>query len=118
MGEILSQRFRGEDWVFQACEAVRNGVQNCFDNLRQQNVAVNSQPGDQYMHAARTREDLLATQEQVADARQVNTQRRPPAPPQVILPVDETQVRDPLVRTDDGNGDQQRNDDGTVSWML
>lgn len=118
MGAILNERFEGEAWVYQACEAVKNGVQNCFEQLRQHGVVSNARPGDAYQHYARTKEELLASQGEVADSRQVNTRARPPAPPAVILPVDESQVRDPAKDGDDGDRGERRNDDGSVPWML
>jgi len=118
VGAILNERFEGEPWIHQACEAVKNGVQMCFEQLRQRGVETNAQPGDGYTHQARTRDELLATAEQVADARQVNTTKRPEAPAETILPVDESQVRDPSTGVDDGDRTEPRNNDGPVPWLL
>lgn len=118
MGAILNERFEGEPWIHQAQEAVKHGVQNCYDQLRNRGVETNAQPGDRYQHAARTRKELLATADEVADARQVNTTKRPEAPADTILPVDESQVRDPSTGVDDGDRTEPRDNDGPVPWLL
>lgn len=49
-----------------------NAIQNCVENLSGTSVGSNSHPGDPYSHAARTRQELIDTQQQVANSRQVD----------------------------------------------
>lgn len=98
MGQILEQRFHGEPWIFQTTEAVKEAVQRCYEQLRGSTVTQNGSSNGSYQYPARTREELLATQDQV---------------PRVVVPKNVDQAEVP-------NGDQpkQRDNDGPVSWVL
>lgn len=120
MGQILNQRFAGEHWIFQTQEAVKEAVQRCHDQLRQGGVDRNAAPGEGYRFEARTREELIASQNEAANTSQVDNTQRPAAPAGKVLPVNEKQVADPLAQPEksNGNGDEQRQGDGPVSWLF
>jgi hypothetical protein len=68
-GEILTHRFGDQPWIFQIKDAIKNAVQNGIENLSGSVVTQNGAPGGSYQYPARSREELLATQHLVADAR-------------------------------------------------
>lgn len=70
-GAILTNRFGDQPWIFQIKEAIKNAVQNGIENLSGSTVTMNGAPGGSYQYPARSREELLATQHLVADARTV-----------------------------------------------
>jgi len=51
--------------------AVQNAVQNGIENLSGTSINSNTHPGQRYLFPARSREELLASQDQAADARAV-----------------------------------------------
>ena len=70
-GHILIEAYGDKPWIFQIKEAIKNAVQNGIENLSGTNVTQNAHPGGNYQYPARSREELLATQHLVADARSV-----------------------------------------------
>ena len=102
--EILSHYYGAEPWVDQVAEAVKNAVQNGYEQLRPGGgVQGNNMPGEQYRFDARTREELLASQHEVADSRHV-----PPTEEEL----------DPAEQQPDDQPTQQRNSTGPVQWVL
>lgn len=98
MGQILSQRFANEHWLFQCQEAVKEAVQRCHDQLRQGGVTQNEQADGYYRFEARTADELKATQDQV---------------PALVRPAN---VEQPQEQVDERP--EQRDSDGPVPWML
>lgn len=81
---------------------MKNAVQNGYEQLRAAGgVSGNNLPGDNYRFNARTREELLASQHEVADSR--------------IIQPDEPEL-DPAATDDQPT--EQRNDPGPVRWLL
>ena len=105
MGAILSERFAGQPWLHQTQSAVKEVVQKCYEQLGGTVVESNSQPGGSYKFAARSKDELLASQHEVADSAVVN----PTAPIE--------KVRDPATEPDNGQRTERGRDDGPVPWM-
>jgi hypothetical protein len=55
---------------------VQNAVQNGIENLSGSSVNVNGQPGDEYRFRARTKEELLASQQLAAGKGSVHAGKR------------------------------------------
>lgn len=101
--EILVERYGGQDWIFQAVDAVTLAAQRCIEQLGQSTVTGNEtaiEQGGQYRFPARTREELMQTQGIAADARTVGKVAKDP--------------------TENQNGERpdRRQHDGPVSWVL
>lgn len=98
--------YGAEPWVDQVAEAVKNAVQNGYEQLRVGGgVSGNRMPGEGYGFPARTREELLASQHEVADARVINPH---------------TEELDPAAGIEEQHGDrtEQRDGNGPVRWLL
>jgi len=68
---ILSQAYGPQPWILQCMEGILQCVQNSVDLLSGQPVAGNNlalHQGGQYQFAARTREELQASQHEAANA--------------------------------------------------
>lgn len=61
-------RFGAAPWIDQVAFAVQNAVQNGIENLSGSSVSVNAHPDDGYRFRARTKEELIASQELVANS--------------------------------------------------
>jgi hypothetical protein len=91
----LTQRFGSQPWIDQVVAAVKNAVQNGIENLSGTAVSSNSHPGDGYRFQARTKDELLQSQQLAASAREVGRKDRPmdPAAQQLqSIPVDDNGV--------------------------
>lgn len=72
---ILVERYGQQAWILQCMNAIREAVQNSIEMLSGQAPQANGlslAQGGQYQFAARTREELQATQQLVADNGQVS----------------------------------------------
>lgn len=98
VGEILSQRFAGEHWLFQCQEAVKEAVQRCYEQLRSGGVTQNEVPDGRYRFQARTARELKESANEV---------------PPVIRPKN---VEQPQEQQDEGS--ELGHGDGSVSWVL
>lgn len=76
MGRILLNHHGEQEWIFQIMEAVRAAVTNGVSRFTSAGVvATNEMPlavGGSYRFAARSREEILASQREVASAGDVN----------------------------------------------
>jgi hypothetical protein len=82
---------------------VKNAVQNGYEQLRAAGgVSGNNLPGDNYRYPARTRDELIASQHEVADSRTIQHDE------QELDPAEEQH----------GDRTQQRNGPGPVRWVL
>jgi hypothetical protein len=91
----LTQRFGAQSWIDQVVTAVKNAVQNGIKNLSGTAVSSNSHPGDGYRFQARTKDELLQSQQLAASAREVGRKDRPMDPAAEKLqsiPVDDNGV--------------------------
>lgn len=64
--QILTQRFGAVPWIEQVCTGIREAVQNGIENLSGTNISSNAHPQDGYKFRARTKDELVASQQLVA----------------------------------------------------
>ncbi|MCP4899960.1 MAG: hypothetical protein GY906_23575 [bacterium] len=120
-------------------EAVQNGVQNCIDQLSGTSISVNEDPNGAYRFPARTKEQLIESQQQAAETKGVDPrsqfkQLRDPASqelgaPEVDVSKHEVHSTSGLILppgveapepapSSDGEGSSRRLDDGPMPWLL
>jgi len=91
----LTQRFGAQPWIDQVATAVQNAVQNGIENLSGTAVSTNAHPEDGYRFRARTKEELMQSQQLAADARDIGRKDRAQDPAMLRLqsmPVDDNGV--------------------------
>lgn len=63
-------------WIEQVMDAVKNAVQNGIENLSGSSISMNAHPEDGYKFRARTKDELIQSQQLAASARDVGRQER------------------------------------------
>jgi hypothetical protein len=93
VGRILLTRYGEQEWIWQIMDAVRAAVTNGVTRFSlAQLPATNATPDGHYQFAARSREEILASQQEAASAGAVN-----PRSPFERLQDPAKQFEDPVV---------------------
>jgi len=84
-GQILERRFGYQPWIEQVMEAVKHAVQNGVEQLSGSSITSNAHPDDGYRFRARTKEELLQSQQLAANNGNVRAGRAALDPAQAEL---------------------------------